>query len=106
MEPRQGKRARSEKPKAFRKRQKLDELDRRNKSLSAERRAGKPVQGKIVALDNLAWKEVTLPEQLEDAEGFFGLEEIDDVEVVRDEGVVQYRVGMSRRIACAYAFTD
>lgn len=35
--------------------------------------------------DALKWKEVTIPSRLEDAEGFFGLEEIDDVEVVRDE---------------------
>ena len=34
--------------------------------------------------NELAWKKVTPPEQLDDAEGFFGLEEIDDVEVIRD----------------------
>ncbi|KAI1628860.1 P-loop containing nucleoside triphosphate hydrolase protein [Exophiala viscosa] len=35
--------------------------------------------------DSLKWKTVNLPGRLEDAEGFYGLEEIDDVEVVRDE---------------------
>lgn len=35
--------------------------------------------------DALKWKAVALPGRLDDAEGFFGLEEIDDVEVVRDE---------------------
>lgn len=35
--------------------------------------------------DALRWKPVDLPGRLEDAEGFYGLEEIDDVEVVRDE---------------------
>ncbi|KAL2441093.1 ATP-dependent RNA helicase MAK5 [Exophiala dermatitidis] len=35
--------------------------------------------------DSLRWKPVPLPARLEDAEGFYGLEEIEDVEVVRDE---------------------
>jgi ATP-dependent RNA helicase DDX24/MAK5 len=34
--------------------------------------------------DQLRWTEVALPDRLEDAEGFFGLEEIDDVEVIKD----------------------
>ncbi len=34
--------------------------------------------------NELVWREVTPPERLDDAEGFLGLEEIDDVEVVRD----------------------
>ncbi len=37
-----------------------------------------------VLANELAWREVTPPERLDDAEGFFGLEEIDDVEVIRD----------------------
>ena len=49
---------------------------------------------KVVREDELQWKEVALPDHLEDAEGFFGLEELDDVEVVRNEGDhrVQFRV--------------
>jgi ATP-dependent RNA helicase DDX24/MAK5 len=35
--------------------------------------------------DALKWKAVALPARLLDAEGLYGLEEIDDVEVVRDE---------------------
>ncbi|RMD41631.1 hypothetical protein DV735_g3497, partial [Chaetothyriales sp. CBS 134920] len=35
--------------------------------------------------DALKWKQVELPDRLEDAEGFYTLEEIDDVDVVRDE---------------------
>ena len=48
-----------------------------------------------VLLDQLLWKKVSLPDRFEDAEGFFGLEEIDDVDVVRDTAnrKVQYRVG-------------
>ena len=40
---------------------------------------------KVVRGDALSWKRVNLPDRLEDAEGFYGLEEIGDVEVVRDE---------------------
>ena len=48
-----------------------------------------------VSLDSLPWQEVAFPESgFEDAEGFFGLEEISDVEVVKDIklGKVEYRV--------------
>ncbi len=42
----------------------------------------------------LPWNEVTLPDKLDDAEGFFGLEEISDVEIVRESkaGKVEYKV--------------
>ena len=48
-----------------------------------------------VSLDTLPWQEVPFPESdFEDAEGFFGLEEISDVEVVKNPklGIVEYRV--------------
>lgn len=48
-----------------------------------------------VTLDTLPWHEVPFPESgFEDAEGFFGLEEISDVEIVKDPelGKVEYRV--------------
>ncbi|KIX92640.1 uncharacterized protein Z520_11669 [Fonsecaea multimorphosa CBS 102226] len=41
--------------------------------------------GPAIRGDSLKWKTVPLPKRLEDAEGFFGLEEIEDVDVVRDE---------------------
>lgn len=49
---------------------------------------------KTVALDTLPWNEVAFPEHFDDAEGFFGLEEISDVDVVRDTklGKVEYTV--------------
>lgn len=40
----------------------------------------------IVTVDDLDWKEVSLPDKLGDAEGFFGLEEIEGVDVLRPEG--------------------
>ena len=49
----------------------------------------------IIDGDHLRWKEVALPDRLEDAEGFFGLEEIENVQVVRDEGTKQIRFRVS-----------
>lgn len=50
---------------------------------------------KVVGVNALPWNEVSLPDNLDDAEGFFGLEEISDVEIAKDErsGRVEYRVG-------------
>jgi ATP-dependent RNA helicase DDX24/MAK5 len=45
----------------------------------------KSTKSRIVRGDALRWKTVSLPDRLEDAEGFYELEEIDDVDVVRDE---------------------
>lgn len=55
-------------------------------------------QPKAVALDTLPWNEVAFPERFDDAEGFFGLEEISDVEVIRDKklGKVEYRATKSK----------
>ncbi|KAF4628963.1 hypothetical protein G7Y89_g9189 [Cudoniella acicularis] len=50
----------------------------------------KTVEKKAVALDALPWNEVKLPDMFEDAEGFFGLEEIDGVEVVREGSKVKF----------------
>lgn len=41
-------------------------------------------QKRKVRLDELPWREVSIPDDLDDFEGIYGLEEIDDVEVVRD----------------------
>ncbi|MCJ1444536.1 MAG: ATP-dependent RNA helicase [Stictis urceolatum] len=61
------------------------------------RKKQKSLFTKAIPLEKLDWKEVALPERLEDAEGFFGLEEIDDVEIHKDEatGAIQYRVDES-----------
>ncbi|KAL2044721.1 hypothetical protein N7G274_002495 [Stereocaulon virgatum] len=54
---------------------------------------------KAVSLDTLPWQEVAFPESgYEDAEGFFGLEEISDVDVVRDSklGKVEYKISSKK----------
>ncbi|KAF2760423.1 DEAD-domain-containing protein [Pseudovirgaria hyperparasitica] len=48
--------------------------------------------GQHVRLDKLHWKDVEIPDRMDDYEGFFGLEEIDDIEVVKaDNGLVSFR---------------
>ena len=46
--------------------------------------------GRKVRLNDLWWKPVSMPDRLEDFEGFYGLEEIDDVDVVREGDVVSF----------------
>ncbi|KAK3115692.1 ATP-dependent RNA helicase [Teratosphaeriaceae sp. CCFEE 6253] len=46
--------------------------------------AAKPAKTALRA-NALGWKDVALPDRLEDYEGFFGLEEVDDVEVFKDD---------------------
>ncbi len=45
---------------------------------------------RAVALDALPWNEVEMPDMFEDAEGFFGLEEVEGVEVVREGDTVKF----------------
>ncbi|OKL55653.1 ATP-dependent RNA helicase mak5 [Talaromyces atroroseus] len=48
----------------------------------------------FVGIDQLEWKEVQLPDRLGDVGGFFGLEEIDGVDIVRPKanGQVKFKV--------------
>ncbi len=73
-----------------RKRQKLagDNLGEERKPQTSSAPA---IKTHSVRLDDLEWKEVSLPDRLDDYEGFFGLEEIDDVEVIRADGRVSFR---------------
>lgn len=51
----------------------------------------------VVDVDELDWKAVSLPDRLDDAEGFFGLEEIEGVDIVRTEdgkGQVKFKVSL------------
>ena len=52
------------------------------------------LDGGFVGLDKLPWNRVAV-DRLEDAEGFFALEELSDVDVVKDPtlGKVEYKVG-------------
>ena len=63
-----------------RKRRKLKLSKKKPKSAQPE----SDVSETTLSASKLAWREITPPERLDDAEGFLGLEEIDDVEIVKD----------------------
>ena len=68
---------------------------RLNAPLSKDRSVGDHTVMKgsrITSLEALPWQDVPFPETFQDAEGFFGLEEISDVDVVRDSGKIEYKV--------------
>jgi hypothetical protein len=64
-------------PKAAHKAHKRQKLDKAPKPATKK-------QKRRVQLNDLGWKTVGMPDRLEDTEGFYGLEEIDDVEVIKD----------------------
>jgi ATP-dependent RNA helicase DDX24/MAK5 len=43
-----------------------------------------PIPKRKIRLDDLGWSQVSMPDRLEDFEGFYGLEEIEDVSIVKD----------------------
>ena len=88
MESKTSKRSRAVKTQKERKRQKIGGWERSYQPEKVLRPAGQ-----FVGVDQLPWKGVSLPDRLEDAEGFLELEEIDEVEVVREGDKIQYRVG-------------
>jgi ATP-dependent RNA helicase DDX24/MAK5 len=49
------------------------------------------IQKTTVQLDNLHWQAVEVPGKLDDYEGFYGLEEVNDVEVVREGEKVSFK---------------
>jgi ATP-dependent RNA helicase DDX24/MAK5 len=49
-----------------------------------------------VSLGDLDWKKVPMPDRLDDVEGFFGLEEVEGVDIARNsDGQVEYLVGLT-----------
>lgn len=53
-----------------------------------------PASPKVFGVDDLNWKSVQLPDRMDDLGGFFGLEEIDGVDIVRKEtpGDIKFKV--------------
>jgi ATP-dependent RNA helicase DDX24/MAK5 len=48
------------------------------------------LEKRAVALDALPWNEVEVPDMFKDAEGFFGLEEVGGIEVIREGDTVKF----------------
>ena len=70
-------------------------LNKKQKTTARENEAeGSLSKTGAIPIDQLEWQEVALPDHLEDVEGFFGLEEIENVEIVRDakNGNIVYKV--------------
>lgn len=55
---------------------------------------------RILGIDELEWKAVQLPDRLDDAGGFFGLEEIEGVDIVRPQGSgeVKFKVCLRNKL--------
>ncbi|KAI2472873.1 DEAD-domain-containing protein [Annulohypoxylon bovei var. microspora] len=52
----------------------------------------KPKARKLTTADSLQWRTAKLPDMFDDAEGFFGLEEVDDVEIIRKgDNTIEFR---------------
>ena len=49
-------------------------------------------EARTISLETLPWHQVPFPENFQDAEGFFGLEELSDVDVIRKSGNIEYKV--------------
>lgn len=82
MAPEQKKRGRPV-PKNSQRSQKRQKVEEKSAVASDVRRVP-------VALDALPWNEVAMPAMFEDAEGFYGLEEVEDVEVIKEGGTYQF----------------
>ncbi|KAI0839920.1 DEAD-domain-containing protein [Hypoxylon sp. FL0890] len=50
---------------------------------------------KPITANSLQWRKAKLPDMFNDAEGFYGLEEVDDVEVIRNGDKVEFRAAVS-----------
>ncbi|KAI1846376.1 hypothetical protein JX266_007581 [Neoarthrinium moseri] len=62
---------------------------------------------RAIALDSLRWKTSKLPAMLDDAEGFYGLEEVDDVEVFRNaDNTLEFRAADAKSDTASEAAND
>ena len=69
-------------PMEARKRRKMDGKEQSQPQAKARSEVVRKIG---VKADALRWKSISMPDHLDDYEGFFGLEEVEDVEVTRDE---------------------
>ncbi|RWA13015.1 hypothetical protein EKO27_g2083 [Xylaria grammica] len=67
---------------------------KRTKTSSRPHKSKKRAQ-RSIAIDSLPWSKAKLPDMFNDAEGFYGLEEVEGVEVVRGDGnIVEFRTAV------------
>lgn len=87
--------AKAERNQAAHKRRKIEPVPKKSKKPV---KVAAPVK-EAARLDELSWQAVGIPENMEDYEGLYGLEEVEGVEVVKDEksGKVEYRAAESSK---------
>lgn len=66
--------------------------EKRRKAATSKKVAPKAVAKpkKVLDANSLPWKTVDIPEMFDDAEGFFGLEEVTGVEIVRNGNNIKF----------------
>lgn len=69
---------------------KASQKSKKRQKIELTQKAKPATEKRPVALDALPWNEVQMPDMFEDAEGFFGLEEVEGVEVVREGDNVKF----------------
>lgn len=58
---------------------------------SVSKSTKKATARKPISANSLRWQKAKLPDMFNDSEGFFGLEEVEDVEVIRhDDNTVEF----------------
>ncbi len=65
-------------------------LSKKRQKIEPTKKTSVAVEKRPVAIDALPWNEVKMPEMFDDAEGFYGLEEVEGVEIVRQGDKVQF----------------
>ncbi|EFX05366.1 ATP dependent RNA helicase [Grosmannia clavigera kw1407] len=63
---------------------------RRKGNFAKAKQPAAPLPRRVVAPGEIQWKAVAVPEMFADAEGFFGLEEVEGVDVVRSGNTFQF----------------
>ncbi|KAK4103263.1 DEAD-domain-containing protein [Parathielavia hyrcaniae] len=73
------------------KRKRTEGHGKRPKAAGASSKRQKNNAGKrVTGVDSLAWKSVEVPEMFDDAEGFYGLEEVEGVDIIREGETVKF----------------
>lgn len=69
---------------------KTSQRSKKRQKIEPVKNGSAKVEKRVVALDALPWNEVEMPDMFEDAEGFFGLEEVEGVEVIREGDTLKF----------------
>ncbi len=73
------------------KRKRAEGQAKRPKAAGAASKRQKSNAGKrVTSVNSLSWKSVEVPEMFDDAEGFYGLEEVEGVDIVREGNTVKF----------------